>query len=76
MIALFTAAMSAGKAPAVHGDGLQARDFTYVANAVQALERVKLRGETDPDLPGLPRLNVGSILGGRGPVPGGRGAVS
>jgi len=37
-----------------------------MANAVQALERVKLRGETDPDLPGLPRLNVGSILGGRG----------
>ncbi|MGL6095512.1 MAG: NAD-dependent epimerase/dehydratase family protein [Fimbriiglobus sp.] len=37
VIALFTAAMSAGKSPAVHGDGLQSRDFTYVANAVQAL---------------------------------------
>jgi UDP-glucose 4-epimerase len=37
VIALFTAAMSAGKAPTVHGDGLQSRDFTYVANAVQAL---------------------------------------
>jgi UDP-glucose 4-epimerase len=37
VIALFIAAMSAGQAPIVHGDGLQSRDFTYVANAVQAL---------------------------------------
>jgi UDP-glucose 4-epimerase len=37
VIALFVAAMSAGKAPTVHGDGLQSRDFTYVTNAVQAL---------------------------------------
>jgi UDP-glucose 4-epimerase len=37
VIALFVAAMTAGKAPAVHGDGLQSRDFTYVTNAVQAL---------------------------------------
>ena len=37
VIALFTAAMRAGRAPAVHGDGSQSRDFTYVANAVQAL---------------------------------------
>src|SRR5439155_18071569 len=37
VIALFIAAMSADKAPTVHGDGLQSRDFTYVANAVQAL---------------------------------------
>jgi UDP-glucose 4-epimerase len=39
VIALFIAAMSAGKTPIVHGDGLQSRDFTYVANAVQALIR-------------------------------------
>ena len=39
VIALFTAAMAAGRAPAIHGDGLQARDFTFVANAVQALTR-------------------------------------
>jgi UDP-glucose 4-epimerase len=39
VIALFIAAMSSGKAPTVHGDGLQSRDFTYVANAVQALVR-------------------------------------
>lgn len=39
VIALFTAAMAAGRAPVIQGDGLQARDFTYVANAVQALAR-------------------------------------
>jgi UDP-glucose 4-epimerase len=39
VIALFVAAMTAGKPPAVHGDGLQSRDFTYVASAVQALRK-------------------------------------
>ena len=39
VIALFTSAMAAGRAPTIHGDGLQSRDFTYVANAVQALTR-------------------------------------
>jgi UDP-glucose 4-epimerase len=39
VIALFTAAMAAGRAPVIHGDGLQSRDFTFVANAVQALRR-------------------------------------
>jgi UDP-glucose 4-epimerase len=39
VIALFTAAMAAGRAPVVHGDGLQSRDFTFVANAVLALTR-------------------------------------
>lgn len=39
VIALFAAAMAEGRAPTVHGDGLQSRDFTYVANAVQALTR-------------------------------------
>jgi UDP-glucose 4-epimerase len=37
VIALFTAAMTAGRPPTVNGDGLQSRDFTYVADAVQAL---------------------------------------
>jgi len=37
VIALFLAALLAGRRPIVHGDGLQSRDFTYVANAVQAL---------------------------------------
>jgi UDP-glucose 4-epimerase len=39
VIALFTAAMSAGRSPTVHGDGQQSRDFTFVANAVNALTR-------------------------------------
>lgn len=37
VIAIFAAAMAEGRAPTVHGDGLQTRDFTYVANVVQAL---------------------------------------
>lgn len=39
VIALFIAAMSQGKTPTIFGDGLQARDFVYVANVVQALRR-------------------------------------
>ncbi len=37
VIALFIRAMSEGRQPAVQGDGTQGRDFTFVANAVQAL---------------------------------------
>jgi UDP-glucose 4-epimerase len=37
VIALFITAMTTGRTPVVHGDGRQSRDFTYVANAVQAL---------------------------------------
>jgi UDP-glucose 4-epimerase len=39
VIAIFTALMEKGTAPTVHGDGLQSRDFTYVANCVQALTK-------------------------------------
>jgi UDP-glucose 4-epimerase len=39
VIALFAAAMAAGRRPVVHGDGTQSRDFTYVANVVQALAK-------------------------------------
>jgi UDP-glucose 4-epimerase len=39
VIAQFIAKMSAGEPPTIFGDGLQSRDFTYVANAVQALVR-------------------------------------
>jgi UDP-glucose 4-epimerase len=39
VIALFTAAIARGEAPTIQGDGLQSRDFTYVANAVHALRR-------------------------------------
>lgn len=37
VIAIFSAALSDGRTPTVHGDGLQARDFVYVSDAVQAL---------------------------------------
>jgi len=39
VVALFIAGMAAGKPPTVFGDGRQSRDFTYVANAVQALQK-------------------------------------
>jgi UDP-glucose 4-epimerase len=39
VIALFIDCMAKGRAPTVHGDGLQSRDFTYVDNVVQALTR-------------------------------------
>jgi UDP-glucose 4-epimerase len=39
VIAIFAAAMAAGRAPLIHGDGRQSRDFVYVADAVQALVR-------------------------------------
>ena len=39
VIAIFADSMAKGIAPTVHGDGLQSRDFTYVANAMQCLCR-------------------------------------
>jgi UDP-glucose 4-epimerase len=39
VIALFIDCMSKGRAPTVHGDGLQSRDFTYISNVVQALHK-------------------------------------
>ncbi|MDB5311134.1 MAG: biosynthesis protein WbpP [Gemmataceae bacterium] len=57
VIALFTSAMSAGRAPAVHGDGKQSRDFTYVGNAVQAL----LKAAEAPEVSG----NVYNVGTGR-----------
>lgn len=37
VIAIFAAALAAGRTPTIHGDGQQARDFVYVSNAVHAL---------------------------------------
>jgi UDP-glucose 4-epimerase len=37
VIALFASALSAGRTPIIHGDGLQSRDFVYVTDVVQAL---------------------------------------
>src|SRR5262245_46831287 len=56
VIALFIAAMSANKAPTVHGDGLQSRDFTYVSNAVQAV----MKAATAPKLASGEVYNVGT----------------
>jgi UDP-glucose 4-epimerase len=39
VIALFAAALSTGKTPTIFGDGLQSRDFTYVTDVVQALQK-------------------------------------
>ncbi len=39
VIALFIAAMMEGRAPVIHGDGRQTRDFVFVADAVQALQK-------------------------------------
>jgi UDP-glucose 4-epimerase len=39
VIALFTAALTEGRTPTIFGDGLQSRDFTYIADVVQALTR-------------------------------------
>jgi nucleoside-diphosphate-sugar epimerase len=37
VISLFITALLAGKAPTIYGDGEQSRDFTYVANCVDAV---------------------------------------
>lgn len=59
VIALFIAGMSAGKAPTVHGDGLQSRDFTYVGNAVQAL----MKAATVPGVSGrVYNVGVGASI--------------
>ena len=39
VIAIFAAALAAGRTPTLHGDGLQSRDFVAVADVVQALLR-------------------------------------
>ena len=49
VIALFTAAMNAGKRPTVFGDGLQSRDFTDVRDVVQALMKA---AEAPPEVSG------------------------
>lgn len=45
VIALFASAMRSGKAPVIHGDGKQSRDFTYVDNAVQAVLKAAEAGD-------------------------------
>jgi UDP-glucose 4-epimerase len=55
VIPQFIAAMSAGQAPVIHGDGLQAWDFTYVDNAVEGLLKAA-------EVPGITKkvFNIGT----------------
>jgi acetylornithine deacetylase len=40
----------------------------HMARVIQALQGVRFTYTPRPDLPALPRLNVGSVIGGRGPT--------
>jgi UDP-glucose 4-epimerase len=55
VIALFASALSAGRTPVVHGDGLQSRDFVFVSDVVKAL----MRGADAPGVGGRV-YNVGT----------------
>jgi UDP-glucose 4-epimerase len=59
VIAIFAAAMQRGVAPTVHGDGLQSRDFTYVANCVQAIVKA---GEAAGVSGGVFNVGVGASV--------------
>src|SRR3954471_15737644 len=48
VISLFATALLGGRAPIVHGDGEQTRDFTYIANVVDGV----LRASEAPDVAG------------------------
>src|SRR5262245_26142376 len=48
VIPLFVEALANGKRPTIHGDGTQSRDFTFVADVVQA----NLRAADAPDVSG------------------------
>ena len=48
VISLFVSALCADRAPTIHGDGEQTRDFTYVANVVDGV----LRASTAPGVSG------------------------
>jgi nucleoside-diphosphate-sugar epimerase len=56
VVPAFTKRLLAGEAPIIHGDGLQTRDFTFVANAVLA---TLLAGSTTTPLKGE-AVNVAS----------------
>ncbi|MFM7719275.1 MAG: NAD-dependent epimerase/dehydratase family protein [Actinomycetota bacterium] len=44
VVAVFTAALLAGQAPTIHGDGNQTRDFVFVADVVHAFALAAERG--------------------------------
>lgn len=57
VIPKFIAALLQGKAPIIFGDGLQSRDFTYVANVVHAL--IAAATAPTPAILGGRPLNIG-----------------
>ncbi|HVR70086.1 MAG TPA: SDR family oxidoreductase [Vicinamibacteria bacterium] len=50
VISLFAAALLAGRRPVIYGDGAQSRDFTYVANVVDANLRALAAPRADGDV--------------------------
>ena len=46
VISLFVRALIDGRAPTIHGDGEQTRDFTYVTNVVDGNATTRARGVT------------------------------
>ncbi|MFI5176967.1 MAG: SDR family oxidoreductase [Vicinamibacterales bacterium] len=58
VISLFIDALTAGRAPAIHGDGRQTRDFTYVADVVNGVLRCC-------DAPGVAGEIINVAAGGR-----------
>jgi UDP-glucose 4-epimerase len=62
VIALFIAAMSEGRRPTIQGDGLQSRDFTYVANAVQALMKAAEVPEVSGNVYNVGTGNTATVL--------------
>lgn len=59
VIALFLNAMLQGKTPTIYGDGLQARDFVYVKNVVEAL---LLAAEADRAVGGVYNIGMGQSI--------------
>ena len=58
VISLFIEAIAEGRAPKIHGDGRQTRDFTYVANVVEGVLAAA-------EAPGVAGQVINVALGGR-----------
>jgi UDP-glucose 4-epimerase len=58
VISVFCRALAEGRAPTIHGDGTQTRDFTYVENVVDGVLRAA-------DAPGVAGAVINVATGGR-----------